>query len=145
QGMLYAEAEFRADPKLKKLELFWLYATTKGKRRARPVRITITREHAAAAFTRIHAVAKEMAEIRRAGGSALDLPPNVEHCSAYGGCPFRGGACNLTNEERLRSAMSKKMTLKEQMMARLKEQRAKKEEVEVEVDLGVCSCGTEAE
>lgn len=86
-------------------DLAWIYAQTKGAKRSKP---TVTRLHAEQAlkvFDVIEEVASEASAVLDAGLQPLDLPPNPDACSAFGGCPYRH-LCNLSPSQRARSHMS---------------------------------------
>lgn len=122
QGVIYAEDEFRARPDLDKLELRWVYVLTRGKRASRRVSTVVERSRVAEEFARIEEIAAEMVSIELSGATALDLPPTVSTCEAYGGCPFVGD-CNLSPTERMAAFMAQE-TIKEKMARRAAERAA---------------------
>ena len=105
QAVLYAHHEFLTWPG-PTVNIMWLYLH-KRKSAAMPVRLTVTREHAAQGFDALEAYADEMQAAADAAAAVappalpiedrrqsthlyvLSLPANTDHCGAYGGCPHR--------------------------------------------------------
>lgn len=108
QAALYAFDEFARDPALEDVGAFWNYGQTKPPFKVRPVAARITRGDVNAPLLRLRRAADDIRAIDSLGAGkvrALDLPPNVSQCDAFGGCPYRH-LCNLSPEERARSVMS---------------------------------------
>lgn len=143
QAIIYAEKEFRENPDLRDVELFWLYVLTGEKKQSRPVKVRVAREHVAQEFARIETIVEEMVQIRLSGKTGLDLPPTPSHCSAYGGCAYKN-VCNLSSEERLRAVMTQG-SLADRLKKRVAEKQTTPEKIEDAVTLGLCSCGAEGE
>jgi hypothetical protein len=61
-------------------------------------------EHPARVARRLLQVVQQANEVRASGRpfGALDLPPNPNHCAAFGGCQFRD-RCNLSAADQIRS------------------------------------------
>lgn len=74
-----------------KVTLRHLYLLTKTKRpKAMVVSVEVTREHVEAEWYNILTTVREMHSwAKLAPTTAEPLPPNTDHCSAYGGCQFR--------------------------------------------------------
>lgn len=78
-----------------------LYLLTRGKRpKAWSVKVNVDRAHVEAEFKKILVTVKEMALYSDlAPPTAEPLPPNTDHCGAYGGCPHKtlcfGGVSDL--------------------------------------------------
>lgn len=77
------------------VDLSWMYFQTRGPRKAKRTYLRVTRDHVAREFTKINDTAIEMKRVRSENPHPLDLPPNIEQCEAYGGCPYRD-KCNLS-------------------------------------------------
>ena len=97
QAVLYAMKEFErwSGPTVK---LTWLYLRKKRPYKALPVTVEMPRVHAVRAFAALELLADDFQ--RAALNAPADpaerhryvletLQPNLEHCTAYGGCPHR--------------------------------------------------------
>jgi len=107
QALVYAQAalERHGTPAVR---LRWGYMLTGRTRKAWAVSVTVTRAEVLANLeANVVPVARLLKETRENPPSegAIGLPPNIEACSKYGGCPFRSD-CNLSPLEVLKSAMS---------------------------------------
>jgi len=100
QATLYATDYFRQHPEHSDVELRWVYYQTKNTRKSTVVRVRVNQTDTWQRFLEIErtAAAMEVASTLR----ALDLPPNIRHCDAYGGCPHQG-RCNLSPLDKMRS------------------------------------------
>lgn len=105
QAVLYAVDAFRKNPHAKTVHLKWIYYQTRGTRKSRVTHLRVLPEDLLSPFQAIEEQANEMAAIYATVKNPLDLPPSIDHCSAYGGCPFQAH-CNLSPFEKLRSIMS---------------------------------------
>lgn len=94
QGVIYS-AEAMSRYEVREVKLKWLYLRTKGARRALPVIQPMVWSQAVDGMGIMDGHAAEMLGHHRSGRRALDLEPNPEACSAYGGCPHIA-RCNLT-------------------------------------------------
>lgn len=95
----------------------WVYVTRDKKPRTRVVEFLFTQAEAEAGFDLLDVDAAAILEARnRPGIVAMDLPPNVESCNAYGGCQHKTRCTDLTPEKRLRALMAQ-MTLRERILA----------------------------
>src|SRR5271166_3166193 len=92
QATLYAVDYFRNHPDESEVELRWVYYQTNAWNR----------------FLEIEQIAETMSTA--AEKQPLELPPNINHCSAYGGCPHQG-RCNLSPFEKMRSHVSQNKLL----------------------------------
>lgn len=102
QATLYAVDYFRKHPDENEVELRWVYYQTRNTKKSA---ITILRVNQAEAWNRFLGIEKIAEQMEVASTSQpLELPPNTNHCSAYGGCPHQG-RCNLSPFERMRSHM----------------------------------------
>lgn len=102
QAVLYAIDAFRKNPSARAVHLKWIYYQTRGTRKSRITHLRILPEELLSPFEKIEQQAKVMAEIFATVKDPLELPPSIEHCSAYGGCHFQAN-CNLSPFERMRS------------------------------------------
>ena len=108
QATLYAVDYFRKHPDENDVELRWVYYQTRNTRKSA---ITILRVNQAEAWDRFQEIEKIAEQISEASTKKpLELPPNTNHCSAYGGCPHQG-RCNLSPFERMRSHMEQNKLL----------------------------------
>jgi PD-(D/E)XK nuclease superfamily len=114
QATLYAVDHFREFSNEPEVELRWVYYLTKGARKSVVTRnpdgspFFMNQEQAWDNFIRIEETAEQMAAV--AHKHPLELPPNIEHCSAYGGCPHQG-RCNLSPFDKMRSYTMNQNTL----------------------------------
>jgi len=92
--------------------LRWVYAQRKKPFKVRPVDVTLTKDDIVPTLRRVKKIADEIANIP-SGARALDLPYDANACSAYGGCPYVE-LCNLTPEEKMRSAMHQDLEVQKQ-------------------------------
>lgn len=93
--------------------LRWVYGVRKKPyRTVRLVEATLTREAVTPTLARVKKLADEITSIPR-GTRALDLPYDMNACSAFGGCPYVG-LCNLSPEETMRSAMNQDLEAQKQ-------------------------------
>lgn len=102
QATLYAVDYFRKNPEDPAVELRWVYYQTKNTRKSAVTRTRVTQTETWQRFLAIEKTAEDMevASTLR----ALELPPNIKHCDAYGGCPHQG-RCNLSPFDKMRSYM----------------------------------------
>jgi hypothetical protein len=102
QAILYAESEFSRRPAAT-TDLMWLYLRTKRPYQARPVHLTMSREHAALGFRALESFADEMlaaadaapVDVVERHKYVLTLAPNEDRCNDYGGCPHRSRCADL--------------------------------------------------
>lgn len=106
QATLYAVDYFRKYPEENDVELRWVYYQTRNTRKSAITRLRVHQPETWQRFLEIEQIAEQMevASSKR----ALDLPPNINHCSAYGGCPHQG-RCNLSPFDKMRSYMENKL------------------------------------
>ena len=100
QATLYAVDYFRKHPDEPRVGLRWVYYQTKNTKKSAVTHIRVDQTETWQRFLEIEKIAEEMhlASTKR----ALELPPNINHCSAYGGCPHQG-RCNLSPFDKMRS------------------------------------------
>lgn len=103
QAVLYATDYFRNHPEDPCVELRWVYYQTKNTKKSAVTSLVVLQDETWQRFLEIEKIAEEMAVASTS--RALDLPPTIDHCSAYGGCPHQG-RCNLSPLEKMRSHMS---------------------------------------
>jgi len=100
QAILYAhlaQQNFDVDA----LTLQWTYAATQGAPKPYPVRVNVGRENVELHLPALEATAKEILAARSAT-TANDLPPNLNACGNYGGCPY-AEHCVRTKEQRMQA------------------------------------------
>lgn len=107
QATLYAVDYFRKHPEEPHVGLKWVYYQTKNTRKSAVTHIRVNQPETWQRFLEIEQIAEQMHAVSqdKPDGTpvrALDLPPNVNHCSAYGGCPHQG-RCNLSPFDKMRS------------------------------------------
>jgi hypothetical protein len=102
QATLYAVDYFREHSDENEVELRWVYYQTRNTRKSAITVLRVNQTEAWNRFLTIEQIAQEM-EIASTK-QPLDLPPNINHCSAYGGCPHQG-RCNLSPFEKMRAHM----------------------------------------
>lgn len=100
QATLYAVDYFRKNPDENDVELRWVYYQTKNTRKSAVTRLRVGQTETWKRFLEIEQIAVEMSAA--ATKRALELPPSINHCSAYGGCPHQG-RCNLSPFDKMRS------------------------------------------
>ena len=108
QATLYAVDYFRKYPEENDVELRWVYYQTRNTRKSAITRLRVHQEETWKRFLEIERIAEtmEVASSKR----ALELVPNIDHCSAYGGCPHQG-RCNLSPFDKMRSYMEQNKLL----------------------------------
>lgn len=89
------------------VELEWTYYRTRGAPQSRQIRVILTAKEVQDAFPAVEERAKIALRILRetTSDTILDLPPNLDMCSAFGGCPYQH-VCNISISERLQSHMN---------------------------------------
>lgn len=106
QATLYAVDYFRNHPDELQVELRWVYYQTKDTRKSA---VTVAIRHQAEAWDRFLEIEQIAATMEEAATKQpLELPPNINHCSAYGGCPHQG-RCNLSPFDKMRAHMQNKL------------------------------------
>jgi len=100
QATLYATDYFRHHPDEDSVELRWVYYQTKNAKKSAVTAVRVSQDETWKRFLAIEETAKQMEAVSTA--HPLDLPPNIDHCSAYGGCPHQG-RCNLSPFQKMRS------------------------------------------
>ena len=100
QATLYAVDYFRKNPAHLEVELRWVYYQTKNTKKSAVTRLRVNQAETWQRFLEIEKTAEAMSVASEK--RALDLPPNINHCSAYGGCPHQG-RCNLSPFDKMRS------------------------------------------
>ncbi len=103
QAVLYTVASI-IDWRVPEVTLQWTYMQTRGAKKASPVRLKMSADHAGEVFAIIESVADEIAAIK-GKKRTLELAPTIATCSAFGGCPFQS-RCNLSPSERTQAVMS---------------------------------------
>jgi CRISPR/Cas system-associated exonuclease Cas4 (RecB family) len=108
QATLYAADYFRNNPDELEVELRWVYYQTRGTKKSAVTRVTRHQGEVWDRFLEIERVAEQMASIDTK--DPLELPPSINHCSAFGGCPHQG-RCNLSPFDKMRSYMEQNKLL----------------------------------
>jgi hypothetical protein len=94
QAQLYATwAMYQTKSRV--VDLVWIYFATKGPRKAKRTHLRVLAPHVAEQFSKINDTALSMYAVRKSVTDPLELPPNVDMCEQYGGCPYRD-KCNLS-------------------------------------------------
>jgi hypothetical protein len=109
QSIIYSAWYFINHPAEMEVENRWIYYSTGKTRKSAVTKLRINQQHVYLELQKIEATCREMASIHTAAADVQDkeafvlkLAPNVDHCSAYGGCFFQG-KCNLSPLEKLHS------------------------------------------
>ena len=102
QATLYAVDYFRKHSEEKSVQLRWVYYQTRNTKKSTVTLLTVDQRETWNKFLAIEQIAGRMHEASKL--RALDLPANINHCSAYGGCPHQG-RCNLSPFDKMRSHM----------------------------------------
>ena len=110
QAVLYATDYFRNHPAEKDVALKWVYYSTSKVRKSELRETRVDQDHTWKQFLEIEKTAEEMSIVQDAFDhkiytTPLELPPTLDHCSAYGGCPFQG-QCNIGPFDKLQSHLS---------------------------------------
>ena len=100
QAILYATDYFRKCPNEDEVELRWVYYQTKNTKKSAVTQLRVNQTETWNRFLGVEEIAEQMSEA--ATKRALELPPSINHCSAYGGCPYEGN-CNLSPFDKMRS------------------------------------------
>lgn len=119
QAVLYAYDTLNTYPH-PHVDLRWVYYRTKKNRPgSQVVSLRLTREHVDTQIEVIDTIAAEIHDIYRSGVNPADLPPNLDACNMYGGCPHRA-ICPISNEQKVDSIMAG--NVKDLVRARLQQQ-----------------------
>jgi CRISPR/Cas system-associated exonuclease Cas4 (RecB family) len=102
QATLYAVDYFRNHPDELEVELRWVYYQTKNAKKSAITILRVGQTETWQRFLEIEKITETMSAA--ADKQPLELPPNVNHCSAYGGCPHQG-RCNLSPFDKMRAHM----------------------------------------
>ncbi len=95
QAMIYAYWAM-SHFKVPVVELLWNYVATKGAASTTRRHLRVLQSHVVEQFLGpITAVATELCVTYAAKPRVLDLPPSLEQCDAYGGCPYKGLCVDL--------------------------------------------------
>lgn len=89
------------------VDLEWIYYPTKVKADARKVSLRMLAPEVEQGFQAIDDLADQIHQVRATidADHILDLPPTLESCEKYGGCPHRF-RCNFTPQGRLSAVMA---------------------------------------
>lgn len=107
QVILYASAGFKEHPEYQGDVRYVYYLTAKRKvAQARKLDLNVSREHVSEKFEAISRDAETLYQIRLNKTEPLTLPPSLDHCNQYGGCPHKNRCTDLhTPEDVLRRIM----------------------------------------
>ncbi|HTQ47467.1 MAG TPA: PD-(D/E)XK nuclease family protein [Polyangiaceae bacterium] len=114
QATLYATDYFRKNPDKPDVELRWVYYQTRGAKKSAVTHLRVAQQETWDRFVAIEKIASEMEVASQK--QPLELPPSIDHCSAYGGCPHQG-RCNLSPFDKMRSHVNQN-----KLLAKLKPQ-----------------------
>ena len=84
--------------------LRWVYYATNGPPAAKLVKADISPDAVVAGMADVTETGRQILLARKTCKSALELPPNPGHCSAYGGCEHNE-RCTISSKERFVNAM----------------------------------------
>jgi hypothetical protein len=84
----------------------WLYLTANKPHRCLPVIVEPQRETCLERFSLILGVGKAMIAHRIAQTDSSTFPTNLSHCSAFGGCPYKGTHCIVDPTQELLNKMT---------------------------------------
>lgn len=104
QALIYAAAAcvaFRVD----EVNLFWNYGTTGSKPRTLEVHTKLRLPQIRKGFESIERDTDTIVELQQKRVHPFSLPPTVDSCEKYGGCPHRE-RCALTLEEKVKAMMT---------------------------------------
>ncbi len=99
------------------VSLRWVYYSTKAPFRAVPTDVVLDADHLAGIVDDIDSRGRLIELSLKSNLRALDYPPNLEACGAYGGCPYRS-RCNFSEEDKAEIRMNT-MSFEEQLKAKL--------------------------
>ncbi len=95
QAMIYAYEAMRTY-KATTVDLLWNYVATKTAPATRRVHLRVVRDHVVEQFLGpIAAVARDINATYELKPRVLDLPPSLDQCDAYGGCPYKALCTDL--------------------------------------------------
>jgi hypothetical protein len=95
----------------------WVYYQRTPKRpRARKVEAKMHLADVAKQWEHVLESARKMKALRDSGAEVADVPYDARTCDKYGGCPYKGTACQLEPMDRLRS-FAVHQSMKERMAA----------------------------
>lgn len=100
------------------VDLAWIYFRTKKPYRAKRVHLRVTADHVAAQFERLNEIGLHLQALKEAGTDPLSLPPNVDMCDAFNGCPYRH-KCNLSLEEKIDARAAQEKRRREGLIANM--------------------------
>lgn len=99
QAIVYAWSFFNPIKVWDTINFRWIYYRTRGPAKAKPVDLTMTfdevLERAVPLIQYTIDLDKIFVESQKRKLTVLDLPPNVDHCNAYGGCYFKAHCSDL--------------------------------------------------
>ncbi len=99
QPVIYAAADIVQSGD-KEARLRWLYYQSKGAPWAKPSDAILCKSQVSDAFGAIvHPTAEKLVQLYKTRPDPLTVEPNPSHCDAYGGCPYKGTACVLSDSE----------------------------------------------
>lgn len=110
QATLYAHAVLQDFPRAKEADRLWSYACTMKPFPSKKVHLRVHRDEIDYRMEPLNKLAEQLLRLRSSGLKGNDLPANTTSCNKYGGCPHRGGACKLSNEEVIRGFMTNGQT-----------------------------------
>lgn len=105
QGIIYANAILEHFPLAKETDLLWVYYSQHKPHVSKKVHLRVHRDESRYRLEPLDKLAVELIKLRGSDRKAADLPPNLDSCKKYGGCPHIS-YCPVSGVERLRVAMN---------------------------------------
>jgi len=106
QAIVYAASIFDRVPNASSLLLRWVYYRTTTPQ-AFKVEVKVSRSEIDTAFDDILERSRSVSILREISTDARGIPRNLNHCNAFGGCPFKDRCDNYGEEEKMSDIFEK--------------------------------------
>ena len=106
QAIVYAASIFDRVPNASSLLLRWVYYRTTTPQ-AFKVEVKVSRSEIDTAFNDILERSRSVSILREISTDARGIPRNLNHCNAFGGCPFKDRCDNYGEEEKMSDIFEK--------------------------------------